>query len=38
MQLRFFTVVSQSIWVIFSGMSLLPPNWLASGIFSIEYQ
>ena len=31
-------LLSQSICVIFSGMSLLPPNWLASGIFIIEYQ
>ena len=38
MQLRFLIAVSQSLWVIFSGMSLLPPNWVASGIFSIEYQ
>ena len=35
---RFFTTVSQSAWVMFAGMLLLPPNWLSSGIFIIEYQ
>src|SRR5262245_41864555 len=35
---RFFTTVSQSLWLMFAGMLLDPPNWLASGIFIIEYQ
>jgi hypothetical protein len=38
MQDRFFTTVSQSLWLMFAGMLLLPPNWSASGIVSIEYQ
>jgi hypothetical protein len=37
MQDRFFTTVSQSVWVIFSGMSPLP-NWSAAGISIIAYQ
>jgi hypothetical protein len=38
MQPTFFTCLSQSVWVISSGMSPPPPNWPAPGIFSIEYQ
>jgi hypothetical protein len=32
-----FTTADHSLWLISSGMSLAPPNWLASGIFSIAY-
>jgi hypothetical protein len=38
MQPLFFMALSQPCCVTFSGMSLLPPNWPASGIVSIEYQ
>ena len=37
-QLRFFTTVSHSCCVMCLGMFVVPPNWLASGIFIIEYQ
>jgi hypothetical protein len=34
----FFIVVSQSLCVMPFGILVWPPNWLASGIFIIEYQ
>ena len=34
----FFTCLSQSMGVRLTGMSLLPPHWLASGILGIIYQ